>query len=316
VPHRSELDGLRGLAIVLVLLMHAGIPFHGFGGGMVGVTLFFVLSGFLITSLIVAERRRSGHVDIRNFYLRRVVRLGPALALVAAFVAVAGITGVWSGPWVPGILTAATDTTNWANIDGVSTGLMGHTWSLSIEEQFYLVWPVVLLLAAPARWIALAGAVVGVALYALPIDGAYFSTLTNGGALMAGCAMALWGVRFPRAVFGVGLGLVLVACLKGAEAMAVLGAVAMIGSGSSALSPMAPIGRRAYGLYLWSWPMLLLFGPVAGLVGTILAAEFSYRVVERPILHRFHDRLRPRATPVLGWRAHRDLRPGVGAQQP
>ena len=62
--------------------------------------------------------------------------------------------------------------------------------------------------------------------------------------------------------------------------------------------------------------MLLLFGPVAGLAGTIVAAECSYRVVERPILDRFHDRLGPRAAASFGWRAHRDLRPGVGAQQP
>jgi peptidoglycan/LPS O-acetylase OafA/YrhL len=292
VTHRPELDGLRGLAIALVLMAHADIPFHGFGGGLVGVTLFFVLSGYLITGLLKTELARTGRIDLRNFYLRRAVRLGPALLLVAAFVASIGLVGGWHGPWIPGEIATFSYSTNWADLAGVPTGAMGHTWSLSIEEQFYALWPMVLL-ALPNRWIALAGAMIGTALYAMPMQGAYFSTITNGGALLAGCAIALWNVRLPRSVVGVGLGLVFVACLKGSQPMAVIAGVTIIASGSLALAPVAPFGRRAYGLYLWSWPLARLLGSV-GLLVTLAAAELSYRHVEQPILRRYHDRLRPR----------------------
>jgi peptidoglycan/LPS O-acetylase OafA/YrhL len=309
----------------MVLMAHFDVPFHGFAGGMVGVTLFFVLSGYLITTLLHIERRRTGHVDLRNFYLRRAIRLAPALLLVGAFVVVVGMVGRWTVPWIPGIDTTFTYSTDWADMVGVPTGPMGHTWSLSIEEQFYALWPI-LLIVMPVRWIALVGALLGTALYAVPIEGAYFSPLTNGGALLAGCAIALWDVRLPRVLVGVGLGLVLAACLKGSQPMAVAAGVLIVSSSSLALAPLAPFGRRAYGLYLWSWPLAMLLGSV-GLVVTVAAAECSYRFVERPVLQRFHDRLRPRLRPVRidapsrlyrlrGWAGHQDHRIGAEAQQP
>jgi peptidoglycan/LPS O-acetylase OafA/YrhL len=94
MKHRPELDGLRGVAILAVLGAHTGVPGFADGGGGAGVTPFFVLSGFLITSLLLAEREKSGRVDLRAFYVRRALRLFPALAAVLVATAILLIAGV------------------------------------------------------------------------------------------------------------------------------------------------------------------------------------------------------------------------------
>ena len=96
MKHRPELDGLRGIAILVVLGAHTGVPGFAGGGGGVGVVLFFVLSGYLITSLLLSERRRTGQVDLRAFYIRRGLRLLPALAAVLLVVA-----GLAMLHWIP-----------------------------------------------------------------------------------------------------------------------------------------------------------------------------------------------------------------------
>src|SRR5271157_2250169 len=151
MKHRPELDGLRGIAILAVLGAHTGVPGFADGGGGAGVTLFFVLSGYLITSLLLAERGRTGRVDLRAFYVRRALRLFPALA--AVLLVVAGLLAIGA---MPATATANTDyrivfagvvayVANWVAVAGQSIGMLGHCWSLAVEEQFYILWPTLLL---------------------------------------------------------------------------------------------------------------------------------------------------------------------------
>ncbi|MFC8568056.1 acyltransferase family protein [Streptomyces sp. NPDC057245] len=156
--HIAPLDGLRGLAVLGVLFFHAG---H-FDGGFLGVDLFFVLSGFLITGLLLKEARaRDGRIGLLAFWGRRARRLLPALAVVLA----GTLLLVWAlgppnllryaledGPWVAGNLA------NWHFVadrvgywDSADTRVFSHLWSIAVEEQFYVVWPLVLCLVARGR---------------------------------------------------------------------------------------------------------------------------------------------------------------------
>jgi peptidoglycan/LPS O-acetylase OafA/YrhL len=148
----TALDGLRGVAVLLVFLFHLRVA--GFAAGFLGVDVFFVLSGFLITSLLLAEMERSGRISLTGFWARRVRRLLPALVLM--LLAVALLTSL-TAPYTErsalrgDLLATTTYRANWHFIttssyfenNGVDSPLQ-HTWSLAIEEQFYLVWPLVL----------------------------------------------------------------------------------------------------------------------------------------------------------------------------
>ncbi len=149
--HRPELDGLRGVAILIVLASHTRLAGFAIEGGFAGVTLFFVLSGFLITSLLVAELGSHGRVDLRAFYIRRGLRLLPAMFALLAVVAVGYALNAWPSPPAPRIasvpvslVAVAAYVPNWAAM-AIPMGVLGHTWSLGVEEQFYLAWPIALL---------------------------------------------------------------------------------------------------------------------------------------------------------------------------
>jgi len=138
------LDGFRGVAVLIVLLAHAGVPYLKSGG--VGVDLFFVLSGFLITSILAGEFERTGNISRFRFYARRFLRLTPCLLVAVALFAVLFFLQYGD---VPGkiIALSLTYTSNWARaIYDYSLLSMDHTWSLAIEEQYYLVWPLVIIL--------------------------------------------------------------------------------------------------------------------------------------------------------------------------
>ena len=150
--HVPGLDGVRGLAVIVVLLFHGGVSWAK--GGFLGVDAFFVLSGLLITSLLLDETRRTGAVDLAHFWSRRARRLLPALLLV---VAAAGLYGAVLAPRgsLDGLRRDAIATlfyvSNWRFIQAganyfestAAPSVLRHTWSLAIEEQFYLVWPLV-----------------------------------------------------------------------------------------------------------------------------------------------------------------------------
>lgn len=208
------LDGLRALAIVLVLAYHL---FPGLApGGFIGVDVFFVVSGYLITALLVAEHRARGRIALGSFWARRARRLLPALIVVVGLSsAVAALIGgdilVGIGWQLAGVLTFSS---NWWSIaqgasylDQTSPDLFRHAWSLAVEEQFYVVWPLVIIviLLLPPRWmrvtvpLALA-AVSAVAMAVLagdpgvdpaPASVAYLSTLTHGFGLLLGAGVAL-----------------------------------------------------------------------------------------------------------------------------
>lgn len=299
--HRPTLDGLRGVAIALVLALHwwpADVP-----GGDTGVDLFFVLSGFLITRLLIEEHHRHGRIDVAAFYTRRARRLFPALAvLVAVGAASSGVL------WV--LLYAA-------NVGRMNGALLGgpleHTWSLAIEEQFYLVWPaaMVLLLRArrPALFIALG--VVLVALHRVQLDADWLrltaGTDTRADALLLGALVAFTVGRLatyrwaaPAAAVAPLLFLVVVQApdltrwgytlVAGLWAIVLLWALQAPGSWLAA-GPLRTLGRLSYSLYLWHYPVTWALRDgnmhntsagttAAAIVLSAAAAAVSYHLVE------------------------------------
>ncbi|MFC3383609.1 acyltransferase family protein [Couchioplanes azureus] len=214
LAYSPALDGVRALAVGAVLLFHGGVAV--LGGGFLGVDAFFVLSGFLITSLLLAEYRGSGRIDLPAFWARRARRLLPALLLVLGTVVVVG-RGTSAPEELPALrldaLSAVAYVANWRMMDRgggyfaetAAPSPLQHTWSLAIEEQFYLLWPLlvvlVLALARHRRRRALlavcgagaAGSWIAAAVLSGPAhaDRAYYGTDTRAAALLGGAALAV-----------------------------------------------------------------------------------------------------------------------------
>jgi peptidoglycan/LPS O-acetylase OafA/YrhL len=196
------LDGLRALAVAAVVGFHFGIA----PPGWVGVDLFFVISGFLITTLLLEESQRVGRISLRRFWARRALRLGPALLCAIAFGLILSLlcTSAARHDTVTGLPWVLFYSGNWIRaLEPNTLGLLGHTWSLAIEEQFYFLWPLVCIaLVARARDLTKAAVVVsGLALtdavylmFAMKYWGsmrAYYGTDTHAIGLLAGSALAL-----------------------------------------------------------------------------------------------------------------------------
>ena len=292
--YRPDLDGLRAIAVGLVMLTHAKWPRVN-NGGDAGVTAFFVLSGFLITNLLLGEFERTGRVDILAFYRRRVTRLAPALLGLLIFTLVLGFAVGLRSDWRLGLLSCLAYVSNWVQVAGVNIDPLGHTWSLAIEEQFYLVWPaLIVFFRGRIILIALAGVLIGTFVRFVTVGPfEYFSTVTRADAILLGALLALTGVRMPRwhGVLALVALIAFAAINRGHDptiGAAMVATAIVIAARVDWLGVLAPIGRRAYSLYLWNWPMTLLFGligPVAPLM-TILVAEISYRLLEAPVMHR------------------------------
>lgn len=207
------LDGVRALAVAGVVLYHGGVS--ALRGGFLGVDVFFVLSGFLITSLLVAEHERSGHLSLARFYERRVRRLLPALVLLIGLVTAYAYVGLPHGsiPSLPGqVIGTMAYVGNWTLINAHATyftlGLppspLQHTWSLAIEEQFYLLWPAILFCLW--RWTtsrrtlasaccvgaaACAAVTAGQYLSHTSVNTLYFATQTHAVTMLLGAALSL-----------------------------------------------------------------------------------------------------------------------------
>jgi peptidoglycan/LPS O-acetylase OafA/YrhL len=210
--HLAPLDGLRAIAVAAVMAFHTGAGWAV--GGFLGVDVFFVLSGFLITVLLVKEWQRRGTVSLRRFYARRALRLLPAVALLCAFLLIVGPVG--TGAAARNALWKAVAGTlfyfqNWQQAFHLIPilQLTDHTWSLAIEEQFYLVWPALLIGAMflarrrgrhplrAALALALVLAAVSALLKIVMWSGAdsqariYYGTDTRADSLLIGAALAI-----------------------------------------------------------------------------------------------------------------------------
>lgn len=284
----DALDGIRGIAILLVLAVHWLQPYFAhFPGGYVGVDVFFVLSGFLITSTLWRPSARSGLSQWLRFERRRVQRLYPALI---AFLIV-GVIVVWitnaptsgSNALKAALFSSVQLSSFVAGSGSEALRPFGHTWSLSVEWIFYLVWPIAIIIVRTrltATTAAASALVLAIVLYAVALpasaDWFYFGPVSRSAQILVGAALALFvagGHRFRVATaFGVGATGALIAwTFVGSNEtetayrafgypLATVAAVCLIGCalradhrGARALSwaPLSLLGRVSYSLYLW-----------------------------------------------------------------
>ncbi len=310
---RADIQFLRAVAVIAVIAFHAGVPFVT--GGYVGVDVFFVISGFLISSHLVDRIQRYGSPRFADFYARRVRRILPASMLVLLTTAVALATVVpvldrplFNGPrttsspfedllatafYVPNLWFAHQSTDYLADS---APSPVQHYWSLGVEEQFYLMWPLLLFagwVAARKRLTGIVATIIAVAAASFALSlwltdanqaWAFFSPATRAWEFAAGAAVALWTGRYAmrlahaRIMALAGIVLIGASCLwfgastafPGVAALApVLGTVLVIAAGdewhrrSRSLALIASrttqrIGDWSYSLYLWHWPLLIL----------------------------------------------------------
>ncbi|HEY6635318.1 MAG TPA: acyltransferase [Acidimicrobiia bacterium] len=308
---RPLLDGLRGVAILLVVASHVGLlPSEG---GSVGVTVFFVLSGFLITDLLIREQAGTGTIGLGRFYFRRAYRLVPALLVFLAGAAIIAMaygrdpSWIWNETW-PALFYVA----NYADLLLTDLSMNWHTWSLAVEEHFYLAWPLILLALPVARRIRVLGAgLVVLEVWSVFISSSnptwgHAATDANLFALATGCLVAMLNAR------GVGVNVPSWAPLVGVSLIGVFAVVpgnvwfdpilvlvaavttwccASRSDGVLAASPLRFLGRISYGLYLWHVPILMAAGTalgprIAGVGLAVVVAWLSWIWVERPLLAR------------------------------
>ncbi|MED3551842.1 acyltransferase [Cytobacillus praedii] len=346
------LDGIRAFAVFAVIAYH--LDFGWASGGFLGVGVFFVLSGYLITDLLIIQWVNTGQLNLRNFWIRRAKRLLPGQLLVLIVVALwmtlfnfSELASLW-GDWLASLFYV----TNWWFIlndvgyfsnFGQPTPLL-HYWSLAVEEQFYLAWPVLLLMGL--RFIhkrklhiglilicAFASAL-GMALIYQPglmdTSRVYFGTDTRAFALLMGAALAfclpsqmftgkITDNKFLRTSLDIigASGLAILVWMiwqtnqyeaflyRGGTVLQCVAAVSVI---AAAVHPTTWISRvlgcklmrwfgvRSYGIYLWHYPILVLFLPLSGgeysivrifiqIVSILLIASISWRFLEQPILY-------------------------------
>ena len=316
---RPDLEGLRAIAVGLVLLYHARVP--GFSGGYVGVDVFYVLSGFLITGLIVRELNETGHLSLPAFYARRARRILPAAmfvllaTVVAAAVAlpplrVPDLVGdsIAAGLYVSNIRFAL-QATDYLQSQQDPSPLL-HYWSLAVEEQFYLLWPALLLLVwlsggrtrrlgAVVLFLAVASLAASIVVTDLAAPWGFFSLPTRAWELGIGAILAIGAARvalLPRRLAATaaaaGLGLIVLAGVAFDDATAFPGIAALIPTAGAGLfiaaglpsplvapsrmlafAPFRWLGRISYSLYLWHWPVVVI--PAALATGEI---SLRYRV--------------------------------------
>ncbi|MFF3565876.1 acyltransferase family protein [Streptomyces sp. NPDC002574] len=306
---RPDIQGLRAVAVTMVVLAHCEVPY--LAGGYAGVDVFFVMSGFLITTLLLREVLATGTVSLRTFYARRALRLLPASTIVVLVT----LAGAWlflskirfteyvgdalgSSLYAVNFRLAAGGTDYFAQSAPPSP--FQHFWSLAVEEQFYLLWPLLLLAGARCvrrrRHLALPLVALCLVSFGLSVwttqdapSWAYFGFHTRAWELGAGALTSLAAVRLRRLparwaapMTWAGLGGVLLSAVAfdantvfpGYHALLpVLGAVLVLAGGCArapswgarallARRPMTWLGGLSYGWYLWHWPLLVI-GPMA-----------------------------------------------------
>ncbi|MGA0238468.1 MAG: acyltransferase family protein [Acidimicrobiales bacterium] len=321
--HIPALDGLRGLAVLAVVVYHAWpsvLP-----GGWIGVSVFFTLSGFLITRILLAEHDFTTD-SLASFWTRRARRLLPA-SLVTIAATVVAVVMIDSGvdDTVRAALAATLYVHNWwaATSGGgyweifEAPSPLAHMWSLAIEEQVYVLWPVLVLGLGPRRAL-IAGTAAVVAGYAVWWDtaDAYYATPVRFAEVLAGAMVAVAvlhrpSLRVPTLAASVAFGCIafLIAILSeddpwvargvllglaGAAAIVVAWAVTDCRTADRLFGGVVLgwLGRRSYAIYLFHWPLLVLLDapPAVAVSAALGLAEVSHRLIERPI--RSGNRLR------------------------
>lgn len=299
---RADIQGLRALAVIVVIAFHAGLPVPG---GFIGVDVFFVISGFVITAMLMREWASSGRIAFGTFYLRRFRRLTPALALMVGVTIVAAAfllsplgpqetaaqTGIGAMLIVANAVIAAT-TGDYFDAAAETNPLL-NTWSLSVEEQFYLIFPALLALGwilgrqrgrqLPAIAIV---AAVAIGSFALTLIGSaspwlgFYSPFTRAWEFAIGALLALAAPRIKSMALATAIALVgLVAVLASLwlidgetpfpgpwTLLPTVGALLLILAGSNAANPVSralgwrpivAVGDTSYSLYLWHWPVIV-----------------------------------------------------------
>jgi peptidoglycan/LPS O-acetylase OafA/YrhL len=303
---RADIQGLRALAVVLVVLAHAGVP-H-LAGGYIGVDVFFVISGYVITSLLLRQPPRSVRANLAHFYARRIRRIIPAatVVLVATVVATYAWLGASTGQSLVGdVRWASFFALNWHFIQtsssyfvpGVPPSLVTHYWSLAIEEQFYIVFPLLVFSVGVAfgrrrtlvLGVVLAAAVATSSWWSIHLSSinavqAYYSPFTRFWELALGGLLVLlpsaWATRTPRtnAIAGTAaLAVVIGAAWRLTDTSVYPGALAwwpcaaaavLLWTGQSSAAggpvswlswrPVRYVGDVSYGFYLWHYAWLML----------------------------------------------------------
>jgi peptidoglycan/LPS O-acetylase OafA/YrhL len=330
VKRIPSLDGLRAISILMVVLGHMAKSHHApqvfwDSYAITGVRIFFVISGYLITTILLKEQTRTATISLRTFYIRRAYRIFPA----AIFFMLAMLVVYWRDfRWY----NFAAAFLYLANFDATRPWIFGHLWSLSVEEQFYFLWPSVL-----KRWYKHRVAIlVGVSLL-VPVGQAilYFFKFPGGGIggfpgvagnLAAGCLLAVFAPRLPR--LGSLLALAMLAVVvfvplfdantRGRTLLLVFGLNPLLHFSIAGLllhvvqvpyrflnwEPVAWLGRISYSLYLWQQPFCSDPHLKSGylVVFALLAACLSYYLIEQPMLRRREKTIAgpERVAPVKG----------------
>ena len=323
---RRDIEGLRGIAVLIVVAFHTGVP--GFSGGFIGVDVFFVLSGYLITGLLVAEVDSTSRLSLLQFYARRVKRLLPAAALALLVTLCIGAVilspneliftgraGKATALYLTNVFFAVNAADYFA--PDVETNPLLHTWTLALEEQFYLAWPLLIMLALQwwrsrrALWVILAGLTVTSLLSSIWFTAAggtfaFYGLPTRAWEFGIGGMAALvprGALRLPtRAIHAIGwLGLTAIGVsahfISGEigfpgwiAAVPVLGTAAALIAGAEAArgpavllgaAPLQFVGSLSYSWYLWHWPFLVFSAaliPDISVLGRMAAAGASLAV--------------------------------------
>ena len=349
LPYLPGLDAVRALAVVAVLLFH--LPQRYLPGGFLGVDLFFVLSGFLITGVLLRSVHPDGSLGLKHFWSRRARRLLPAL--IVMLVIVLPVYAIWFAsptdlePARQDGLASLFYVTNWSQIwhgqsyftATLADSPLRHMWSLAVEEQFYLVWPLVVMVAVgrggtKAVFVTayVLGAVAALLLIVLgttrvvSFNSLYLGTHTRAAAVLAGAALAAWFATYGKptaeatqrwlqsaAMVAMALLLFLWASTHitsprlyaGGLTLASLAGLVVVAACVTSTSgplirvlsfgPLRGLGTISYGVYLWSWPTMVLVSErhtslsgapllLVQLVVIIDLALASWFLVERPIL--------------------------------
>ncbi|QIO34160.1 acyltransferase family protein [Bradyrhizobium sp. 1(2017)] len=341
LEYRRDIDGLRAIAVVTVLLFHYGAPLRG---GFTGVDVFFVISGFLITQVLVNEIA-AGTFSVLAFYDRRMRRILPALLMMLATSLMAGLVLLLPGEYTHLASSAAAAAFGVSNFFFLAhTGYFDqtadlmpllHTWSLAVEEQFYLVWPLLLFVLAQSRsrLVMAAGvavlvvAVCAASIFYFRVDpkSAFYMALPRSWELAIGALLVfLPAMNRVAGEIAAVAGLILIAIgltLSPSKFPGVFALYPCIGAAliiwpraqettsSRVLGVLAPIGLISYSLYLWHWPIWVFYRiyinngvPTPGEAIALCAASFaiaaiSYHYVEQPFRKR---RWRPLRTVGAG----------------